>query len=184
MRSPLTLLLVALLSACDMRDQGRIKPLEPTPFFADNRSARSLVPGTVPRTGIPTTEAMRRQDFSGVTELPVALTLALLRNGKQSYDIFCSPCHGLTGAGDGMIVRRGFVPPPSFHLERLRQAPVGHFVDVITNGYGAMYSYRDRVPLEERWAVAAYIRALQLSRRAPRELLTAEELRRAEEGGP
>src|SRR5438067_9614077 len=98
-----------------------------------------------------------------VTQLPVSLTPQLLARGRERYDIYCSMCHGRTGNGNGMIVQRGFPVPPSYHIDRLRNAPIGHFYDVITNGYGVMYSYAARVEPADRWAIAAYIRALQLS---------------------
>jgi mono/diheme cytochrome c family protein len=101
------------------------------------------------------------------SELPVAVTKELLDRGRQRFDIYCATCHGYTGDGDGMIVQRGFLPPPSYHSDRLRQAPVGHFFDVISNGFGAMPSYADQVPVTDRWAIVAYIRALQLSQNAP-----------------
>ena len=99
-----------------------------------------------------------------VTTFPMPVTRELLERGRERYDIYCSVCHGRTGEGNGMIVQRGFPVPPSYHIERLRQAPVGHFFDVMTQGYGIMYSYAERVKPEDRWAIAAYIRALQLSR--------------------
>jgi len=97
---------------------------------------------------------------------PFTITQTVLQQGQERYNIFCTPCHGYDGYGKGMIVQRGFSPPPSFHQDRLRTAPVGHFFDVITNGYGAMYSYGDRIPPADRWAIIAYIRALQLSQDA------------------
>ena len=97
---------------------------------------------------------------------PPEVTPTLLRRGQERYEIFCTPCHGLAGRGDGMIVARGFPAPPSYHTARLRAAPARHFFDVITNGYGVMYSYAARVPPEDRWAIVAYIRALQLSQGA------------------
>ena len=102
-----------------------------------------------------------------IDEVPLKkVDRAVLERGRQRFNIYCSPCHGRTGDGQGMIVKRGFSPPPSFHIERLRDAPAGHFFHVITNGYGAMYSYASRVPVEDRWAITAYIRALQLSQNA------------------
>jgi len=101
-----------------------------------------------------------------VSALPVALSPQLLERGRERFDIYCSVCHGRTGEGDGMIVQRGFPRPPSLHLDRLREAPIGHFYNVITRGYGVMYSYASRVEPADRWAIAAYIRALQLSQNA------------------
>jgi mono/diheme cytochrome c family protein len=107
-----------------------------------------------------------KRDGGPVSALPVPLTAELLRRGQVRFEAFCAPCHGLTGRGDGMIVQRGFKAPLSYHTERLRQAPIGYFFDVITHGYGAMADYSAQVPIEDRWAIAAYIRALQLSQAA------------------
>lgn len=118
-------------------------------------------------------------DLAGV---PVAATAATYRRGRERFDIFCAPCHGPTGEGNGMVVQRGFPAPPSYHTDRLRGAPDRHFYDVITQGYGAMYPYADRVSRQDRWAIVAYIRALQLSRHAPAQLLSAADRRRLEAG--
>ena len=159
-----------LLAACQqqMADQPRYQPLQKSTFFGDERSARPLPPGTVARGELRLDDALSTGKSSGVLvdTLPIPLTLALLERGQERFDIFCSPCHGRVGNGDGMIVRRGFRPPPSYHIDRLRQAPIGHFFDVMTNGFGAMPSYAAQVPLQDRWAIAAYIRALQLSQHA------------------
>jgi hypothetical protein len=98
--------------------------------------------------------------------IPLPVTQAFLRRGQERYDIFCSPCHGRVGYGEGMIVQRGFPSPPSFHTERLRELPAGYYYDVITNGFGVMYSYGSRVQPTDRWAIVAYIQALQLSQNA------------------
>ncbi|MGE5610831.1 MAG: c-type cytochrome [Bacillota bacterium] len=168
----LTLLALFALAACAdpdprMQRQSRTRPYDPSSFFPNDSSARPLVPGTVPVDGLPTTFTLQRQEFGSITQLPMPLTPELLTRGRERYNIYCSVCHGATGYGDGMIVQRGFTPPPSFHIDRLQNAPIGHFVDAMTNGWGAMYSYADRVPLNDRWAIAAYIRALQLSQQAP-----------------
>jgi mono/diheme cytochrome c family protein len=115
-----------------------------------------------------------------LSSLPIAVTAAILRRGEERFDIYCAPCHGPAGYGNGMVVQRGFPAPPSYHTERLRTASHRHFYDVITQGYGAMYPYADRVLQNDRWAVVAYIRALQLSRHAPAELFSAADLRRLE----
>ncbi len=115
------------------------------------------------------------------TELPVALTEAVLQRGQQRYNIYCSPCHNYSGNGEGMIVQKGFVQPASFHDERLQAAPVGYFFQVITNGYGRMYSYASRVPPEDRWAIAAYIKTLQYSQDAPVADLPADVRERLEQ---
>lgn len=153
----------------EMRDNSRVKPYESTPVFADGRSSRPLVPGTVPhRPGAPDPTAALLTGFlpdgQPTAEIPVKVTGELLAEGKKQFDVYCSVCHGHDGAGKGIIVRRGFPAPPSYHIDRLRRAPVGHIYDVITNGYGVMYSYADRIQTpEQRWAVAAYVRALQYS---------------------
>jgi hypothetical protein len=110
-----------------------------------------------------------------VETFPFPITRQVLERGRDRYNIYCTPCHDYTGSGRGMIVQRGFPPPPSYPIERLRQAPVGHFFDVITNGYGAMYSYKARIPPADRWAIVAYIRALQMSQHATLEDVPPEE---------
>ena len=163
-------LAILVVSGCrqDMAETGRIKPLEPSPVFDDQRSARPLVPGTVARDQLWVDQAAYtgRVNNAPVTTLPVPLTLALVKEGRERFEIFCAPCHGRTGYGDGMVVQRGFRPPPSYHTDRLRQAPIGHFFAVMTYGYGNMPDYAAQVTPEERWAIAAYIRALQLSQDA------------------
>ncbi len=169
------LLLIAAIglaaAACrqDMHNQPRFKPLRESDLFADRRSARPLVQGTIARGMLREDEALYTGRSGGqlVTELPVPLTPQLLARGQERFQIFCSPCHGRTGRGDGMVVRRGFKAPPSYHIERLRAAPIGHFYDVMTNGFGAMPDYAPQVPPEDRWAIAAYIRTLQYSEYAP-----------------
>jgi mono/diheme cytochrome c family protein len=162
--------LAVVLGACrqDMHDAPRYEPYEKSDFFADKRSARPLVAGTVARGHLkePTPETTGKVGSGFVATLPVPVTMDLMRRGRQRYDIFCSPCHGLTGAGDGMVVQRGFRPPTSLHDPRLRAQPDGYLFDVITNGFGAMPDYAAQVPIADRWAVVAYIRALQLSSNA------------------
>lgn len=114
----------------------------------------------------PTGDYRVRGAGATMTEFPFPVTKEVLLRGQERYDIYCAPCHGRTGYGDGMVVRRGFSAPPSYHQSRLREAPVGHFFDVITNGFGAMYAYGDRITPEDRWALIAYVRALQLSQDA------------------
>ena len=142
-------------------------------------NARPLPPNTIAQGGSRDETAF----FTGlthgnyVTQLPMKLTSELMTRGRERYDVYCAVCHGATGAGNGMIVQRGYPPPPSYHIDRLRQAPIGHFYDVITSGYGVMYSYAARVTPGDRWAIAAYIRALQLSRNAkPTDLAPNEPL--------
>jgi mono/diheme cytochrome c family protein len=165
------ILIAAALAGChrDMYVQPYKRPLTPSPAFADGASARPLVPNTVAReetaqlgpaeTGL--------QNGQLVLNIPTPITPELLARGQERFGIYCAVCHGADGYGQGMIVERGFPQPPSFHTDRLRQAPAGHFFDVITRGYGVMYPYASRVAPEDRWAIVAYIRALQLSQHAP-----------------
>jgi mono/diheme cytochrome c family protein len=174
-RAVLTLPLLCLLLACgdqEMANMPRYEALEPSDQFPDGTSALWPVPGTVARDA----------DLSQVPEtVPLDVDLALLRRGRERYEIFCAPCHSRSGDGDGMIVSRGFPRPPTYHQPALRAATDRHFYDVITNGYGAMYSYAARVPPADRWAIVAYIRTLQYSRHAPADELP-EELKSALEG--
>jgi mono/diheme cytochrome c family protein len=151
-----------------MADQPRYKPLAKSTFFGDDRSARPLVPGTVARGQLKADERFYTGKSGGalVTSLPVPLTGELLARGQERFNIFCSPCHDRTGSGNGMVVQRGYRHPPSYHIDHLRQAPIGYFFDVITNGFGAMPDYAAQVSPADRWAIAAYIRALQLSQNA------------------
>ncbi len=151
-----------------MHVQPKYKPLAPTSFFDDGRSERPVVPGTVARGHLQIDEQLYTGKANGALAetFPFPITREDLARGRERFNIFCSPCHGRLGDGQGMIVQRGFPPPPSYHQDRLRQAPVGHFFDVITNGYGRMYSYASRVSPQDRWRIIAYIRALQLSQHA------------------
>ena len=171
-----------LLGGCrqDMHDQPRIKPLQHSAMFEDGRSARPLVEGTVARgllredveyyegrrAGSTPAAAVSDPYANQIAEFPTPVTRQMLERGRERYNMFCIPCHDYKGTGRGMIVQRGLSPPPSFHIERLKTAPVGHYFDVITNGYGAMYSYAQRIPVADRWAIIAYVRALQLSQGA------------------
>lgn len=149
----------------DMHMQPKYKPLDQSSFFDDDRSARPAVPDTVARGHLRTDELLYTGKVNGVLAdtFPFPITRQDLERGRERYNIYCSPCHDRAGSGQGMIVQRGFSPPPSYHIDRLRKAQAGHFFDVITNGYGKMYSYASRVSPEDRWRIAAYIRALQLS---------------------
>jgi mono/diheme cytochrome c family protein len=151
-----------------MSEQPRYNPLAPSNFFADGRSERPVVPGTVAHGAPPFGDPLYTGRVNGevLERIPVPITRELLERGRERFDIYCSPCHGRTGDGRGMIVRRGFRQPPSYHIQRLLNAPDGHFFEVITKGFGEMYSYADRVAPADRWAVIAYIRALQLSQAA------------------
>lgn len=167
------LLFVAALAlvSCrqDMYNQPRYKPQAPNEFFADGASSRPLPPHTVARgqlrentiffTGL-------HDDGTAAEEFPVPVTRELIHRGQERYAIYCAVCHGNEGDGNGMIVQRGFPPPPTYHIDRLRNAPPGYIYSVITNGYGVMYPYASRVEPADRWAITAYIRALQLSRHA------------------
>jgi mono/diheme cytochrome c family protein len=161
----------------DMQVEPRYDPLAPSTFFGDGRSARPEVPDTVARGHLRLDEQFFTGKVNGVPAdtFPFPVTRQVLERGRERFNIYCTPCHDYTGSGNGMIVQRGFPPPPSYHIDRLRQAPVGHFVDVITNGYGAMYSYADRVPPRDRWAIAAYIRALQMSQHATMDDVPSQE---------
>ncbi len=151
-----------------MQDQPKYIPLRESDFYPDHRSERPLVDGTVPRGYLNADDLLYTGKVSGQdsTVLPFAVTQEVLARGQERFNIFCSPCHDRTGSGNGMVVRRGYRQPPSFHIDRLRSAPVGHFFDVITNGFGAMPDYKDQVPVRDRWAIIAYVRALQLSENA------------------
>ena len=151
-----------------MHDAPRYEPLEQSTFFPDGRSARMLVANTVARGQLHEDEHLHTGRTNGMlaAEFPMPVTNEMMARGQERFDVFCSPCHGRTGQGNGVIVQRGFRRPPSYHEERLLNAPVGYYFDVMTNGFGAMQDYAAQVPVADRWAIAAYIRALQLSRRA------------------
>jgi mono/diheme cytochrome c family protein len=154
----------------DMYDQPRLEPLEKNTFFDDGRASRPLVEGVVEYGAIPPDSVILTGKVNGqlTDELPpgIELNAALLKRGEQRFNVFCSNCHGHSGDGDGMIVLRGYRKPPTYHSERLRGTPIGHFFDVATNGFGVMPSYASQIPVEDRWAIAAYIRALQLTQYA------------------
>lgn len=167
---------ILLLGGCkqDMANQPRYEAYEAAPGWKHDQSALQPVPGTIPRGA----------SLEPVPEnLPMPLTLNLLERGRARFNTFCSPCHGRTGYADGMVVQRGFPAPPSFHTDRLRSVALRHIYNVITDGYGVMYSYAARVPPKDRWAIAAYIRALQLSQHASPDALT-DSLRAELEGIP
>ena len=157
-----------LFTACrqKMANQPKYDPLEPSDFFADGMSARPRIPGTVARGELPlegflVTGKINNADGDGY---PFPVTMQVMNRGQERFNIYCSPCHGRGGDGNGMIPSRGLRHPPSFHTDALRNAKTGHFFDVMTNGFGAMPSYAVQVPVNDRWAIIAYIRALQLSR--------------------
>jgi mono/diheme cytochrome c family protein len=157
-------------AACrqDMHDQPKYEPLEASDFYADGRASRPAVEGTVARGQVKLDDALYSGKVNGQTVdvFPIQVTRQVLDRGRERFDVYCSPCHGRVGTGDGMIVHRGLRAPPSLHLARLRNAAPGYFFEVMTNGFGAMPDYRAQVSVEDRWAIAAYIRALQLSQNA------------------
>jgi mono/diheme cytochrome c family protein len=183
LRVSVAITLVLFVVGCrrDMQDQPKYKPLAPSRFFSDGKSARQLVDGTVPYS--PEVKATPPTDLSKMTTLPFALTPQVMDRGQGRFNIYCSPCHGRLGYGNGMVVQRGFRAPPSYHIDRLRQAPVGHFYEVMSDGFGAMPSYADKVAPDDRWAVAAYIRALQLSQNAAINDAPPEDRARLQSGG-
>jgi|SRR3954453_7635124 len=166
------------LTGCrqDMHNQPRYKPLAPTDFFGDRRSARPPVEGTVARGHLRLDPARYTGKVGDdvVKAFPFPITATDLHRGQARFDIFCSPCHSRLGDGNGMIVRRGFRQAASYHTDKLRDAPVGHFFDVITNGFGAMPSYGSRIDPDDRWRIAAYIRVLQFSQNAKIEDVPAD----------
>jgi len=166
-----------------MHNQPKYIPLREATFFADQRSARPLVAGTVARGQLHDDPLLDTGKVNGVdaTVFPFPIDENVMARGQERFNIYCSPCHGRTGRGDGMIVQRGYRKPPSYHQDRLRAAPVGHFFDVMTNGFGAMPDYATQLSVRDRWAVAAYIRALQLSQNATVAQVPAD--KRAQLGG-
>ena len=173
MLKPLTrplLVLLCLIAACrqEMADQPRYDPLEASKFFPDGQSARPLVEGTVARGQLRDDEQLFNggTDTAIATEFPSPVTIEVLHRGRERYEIYCTPCHDRTGSGNGMIVRRGYSRPPSLHSEILNKQPVGHLFRVISLGIGAMPGYGVQITAQDRWAIIAYIKALQLSQNA------------------
>jgi len=183
------LLALASTVSCrqDMQDQPKYIPLRPSNFFGDGRSERQLIEGTVARGHLDADTALytgKGPDGKFVGTFPFPVTKEVLERGQQRFNIYCSPCHDRLGMGDGKIVRRGYRHPPSYHIDRLRQAPDGYFFDVITNGFGAMPDYAAQVQPRDRWAIVAYIRALQLSQNAPLSAVPADARSQLNQGGP
>jgi hypothetical protein len=178
----------AALAGCrqQMAEQPRCGPLDPSAFFADGRCAQRPVEGTVARGQLHLDEHLYAGSIDGqvADALPFPVTRQLLARGQQRFNIYCTPCHDHLGSGQGMIVRRGFSAPPSFHIERLRQAPLGHFFAVMTDGYGTMPKYSTQISAQDRWAIVAYIRALQLSQHATLSDVPAEVRQRLQEAPP
>lgn len=172
------------LSACQqqMADQPRLEPLQESQFFDDGRAARPLVEGTVARGYLADDEHLYRGLIDGkpADRLPFAVDKSALLRGQERYDIFCAPCHDRIGTGQGMIVRRGFRAPASLHIDRLRQTPDGAFFEHITKGFGTMPDYAQQISPQDRWAIVAYIRALQLSQNARLSDLPESDRRRLE----
>lgn len=179
LRAAFLLLAVAcalVISGCDqmrqdMATQPKAKPLSPSDFFPDGRSERPLLENTVARGSLANDEFMVAKDSNA---FPLPVNQALLERGQDRYGTFCTPCHGLQGDGNGMVALRGMKHPPSYHTDRLRELPNGYFYDVISNGFGQMYGYAAQIPPRDRWAIVAYVRALQLSRDARASELPAE----------
>ena len=161
-----------LLASCreDMQNQPKFIPLRENQFYADGRSARTPVEGTIARGQLEDDPLLYTGKVNGqeADQFPFAMKVEDLERGRERFNIFCSPCHSQLGDGNGMIVQRGFKKPPSYYEARLMKAPVGHFFNVMTNGWGAMGDYSAQVPVADRWRIAAYIRALQLSQSAKR----------------
>lgn len=164
----ITLLSALALSACrqDMHDQPKYIPLRPSNFFGDGRSERPLIEGTVARGHLDDDNAFftgRGPDGKFVNEFPFPVTKAVMERGQNRFNIYCAPCHDRLGNGDGKIVRRGYRHPPSYHIDRLREVPNGYIYDVISSGFGAMPDYAAQIHPADRWAIVAYLRALQLA---------------------
>jgi mono/diheme cytochrome c family protein len=179
-----------MLSGCTltfrqwMYDQPKAKNYNANEFFADGRDARPLVPGTVAVSDEYASDVFTTgmQNGEYVTDLPMELTPELLEQGQLQYNVYCSPCHGMTGYGNGMIARRGGTPPTNYHTDYLRNQPVGYLFSVMTNGFRNMWSYEQKIPPEDRWAIAAYIRALQLSQNANADQMPPEVLNNPQGG--
>jgi cbb3-type cytochrome c oxidase subunit III len=180
--------LLLTVAACrqDMHDQPKYRGLRSSDFFVDGQSARPIVANTVAR-GHLDDDALLMTGKNGqddATVFPFPVTEQVMARGRERFDIYCSPCHGRTGSGDGMVVRRGYRRPPAYSEERLRSAPIGHFYDVITNGFGAMPDYQTQIPVEDRWAIVAYVKALQLSSYAPLADVPAADRSKLDEARP
>ncbi len=176
---------IFVLAGCDnlhqdMGNQPKNMPLSPSDFFADGRSERAPVENTVARGALDNDELVVAKESNN---FPLPVNEALLERGEDRYKIFCTPCHGLQGDGNGMVAMRGMKHPPSYHMDRLRQSPNGYYYDVITNGFGQMYSYSAQIPPRDRWAIIAYLRALQLSRNAHVAELPADVREKLNSGG-
>jgi len=187
-RAALTLALIAGLAGCrqQMANQPRYDPYEPSDFFADGMSARPRLAGTVARGEAGVDPYFETGKINGQVGdgFPFPVTADVMQRGRERFDIYCSECHGRLGDGNGMIPSRGFRRPPSYHTQALRTAKIGHFFDVMTNGFGAMPSYRTMIPPSDRWAIVAYIRALQLSQNATIDEIPPEDKAKVLRGAP
>ncbi|MDP1569962.1 MAG: cytochrome c [Vicinamibacterales bacterium] len=172
-RAALVLAAVAVLAGCrqDMHDTPRYEPFEASTFFADGRASRAYPIGTVARGQLRADDHLYTGRVNGefAETFPFAVSHAEMARGQQRYNVYCAPCHGQIGDGNGMVVQRGLRQAATYHQDRLRGERIGYFYDVITNGFGAMQGYAEQVPVRDRWLIAAYIRALQLSQHAPLE---------------
>lgn len=166
---------IGMVGCNDMYDGHKMKPLQESKYYADHLSARQIPEGTVARGYDRTDELLYtgRIDSVLADAFPFEITDDVMKTGQHQFSTFCTPCHGRLGDGNGMIVQRGFPRPNSYHADSIRSKPAGYYFDVITNGFGRMYSYAPSVPVRDRWAIVAYIRALQLSQRAPTEELSS-----------
>ena len=182
------IIFVLLAAGCrqDMHDQPRYEAFEASDFFEDGRASRPLVEGTVAQGQLRLDEHLYTGKINGelAVALPMPLTRQLLERGQERFNIYCSPCHDRAGSGQGIVVRRGFRRPSSFHIDRLREAPIGYFFEVMTNGFGAMLDYAVQVTPHDRWAIAAYVRALQLSQYATLDDVPNAERQRLQELTP
>lgn len=160
------------MTGCELRqamyDQPKLKPLQASTFFTNRMASRPLVEGTIARGHLENDDHLFEGKVDGVlaTNFPFEITAEVINRGRERYNIFCSPCHDQSGYGNGMIVRRGFKQPASYHEQRLVDSPHGYFYGVIKNGFGVMQDYSAQIPVKDRWAIVAYIRALQYSQRA------------------
>ena len=178
-RLGLVLLPILASVACrqDMHDQPKYIPLRPSEFFMDGRSARPIPEGTVARGHLDDDDLLytgKGPDGKFSDTFPFPVTKDFVLRGQQRFNVYCTPCHDRTGSGEGMIVRRGFRRPPTYHSDRLRQVTNGYIYDVITNGFGVMPDYSAQIPVRDRWAIVAYVRALQLSQQVPLNDLPAD----------
>lgn len=183
------LALPLLVAGCrlDMHDQPKMRGMRKSDFFEDGMSVRPIPSGTMARGHFlddPLLERGVGADGKFVDQFPIPVTREVLARGRQRFDVFCSPCHDRTGSGRGMVVQRGFKQPPSFHQDRLRTQPAGYLYDVASNGFNTMSGYAGQVPVEDRWAIVAWVRVLQYAAHAPAGELAPADLARLAEVAP